>query len=111
MPFRIATFLAASAVAAGLAEWFFGWPFVGWGAWLGALAWLALDAWRANRLLNVLRQGGAGLPSRGPGIWGELAERIRKLLREREQETRQAQDRLQEFLAAFQASPNGVKTT
>jgi len=108
MPFRIATFLAASAVAAGLAEWFFGWPFVGWGAWIGALAWLVLDAWRANRLLNVLRQGGAGLPSRGPGIWGELAERIRKLLREREQETRQAQERLQEFLAAFQASPNGV---
>ena len=108
MPFRIATFLTASAVAAAFAEWFFGWSFVGWGAWIGALAWLALDAWRANRLLNVLRQGGAGLPSRGPGIWGELAERIRKLLREREQETRHAQDRLQEFLAAFQASPNGV---
>ncbi len=108
MPFRIATFLAASAVAAGLAEWFFGWRFVGWGAWIGALAWLMLDAWRASRLLNVLRQGGEGLPSRGPGIWGELAERIRKLLREREQDTRQAQERLQEFLAAFQASPNGV---
>ncbi|TPG26398.1 phosphate regulon sensor histidine kinase PhoR [Variovorax guangxiensis] len=108
MPFRIATFLIASALAAGLAKWFFGWSFVGWGAWVGALAWLALDAWRANRLLDVLRQGGAGLQSRGAGIWGELAERIRKLLREREQETRQAQDRLQEFLAAFQASPNGV---
>ena len=37
MPFRIATFLAASAVAAGLAEWLFGWPSVGWGAWIGAL--------------------------------------------------------------------------
>ncbi|RZI67324.1 MAG: phosphate regulon sensor histidine kinase PhoR [Variovorax sp.] len=108
MPFRIATFLIASALAAGLAKWFFGWSFVGWGAWVGALAWLALDAWRANRLLDVLRQGGAGLQSRSAGIWGELAERIRKLLREREQETRQAQDRLQEFLAAFQASPNGV---
>ena len=108
MPFRIATFLAASAVATAFAQWCFGWRFAGWGAWAGALLWLALDAWRANRLLNVLRQGGAGLPSRGPGIWGELAERIRKLLREREQQTRQAEDRLHEFLAAIQASPNGV---
>jgi two-component system phosphate regulon sensor histidine kinase PhoR len=108
MPFRIATFLMSSALVAGLANWFFGWAWVGWGAWIGALAWLALDAWRANRLLNVLRQGGASLQSRGAGIWGELAERIRKLLREREQATRQAQERLQEFLAAFQASPNGV---
>jgi two-component system, OmpR family, phosphate regulon sensor histidine kinase PhoR len=108
MPFRIATFLTASAVAAALARWLFGWPYVGWGAWIGALAWLALDAWRANRLLDVLRQGGSGLQSRAPGIWGDLADRIRKLLREREQETRLAQERLQEFLAAFQASPNGV---
>ena len=65
MPFRIATFLTASAVAAGLARWFFGWPYVGWGAWIGALLWLALDAWRAGRLLGVLRQGGVGLPARG----------------------------------------------
>ena len=108
MPFRIATFLMASAVAAGLAQWFFGWHFVGWGAWIGALLWLALDAWRAGRLLNVLRRGGAGLPARGVGVWGEVAERIRKLLREREQQTRQAEERLQEFLAAIQASPNGV---
>ena len=57
---------------------------------------------------SVLRNDAAGLPSRGPGVWGELAERIRKLLRAREQQTRQAEDRLQDFLAAIQASPNGV---
>ncbi len=108
MPFRIATFLIAScagaAGAAGLLSSRFIWP----GAWIGALAWLALDAWRAQRLLNVLRNDAAALPSRGPGVWGELSERIRKLLRAREQQTRQAEDRLQEFLAAIQASPNGV---
>jgi two-component system phosphate regulon sensor histidine kinase PhoR len=108
MPFRIATFLTASAAAAGLAEWGFGWRFVGWGAWAGASVWLVVDAWRGGRLLDVLRRDAADLPRRGPGIWGELAERIRKLLREREQQTRQAEDRLQEFLAAIQASPNGV---
>jgi two-component system phosphate regulon sensor histidine kinase PhoR len=96
--------LAGGAGAAVLLGWHFGWP----GAWLGALLWLVLDAWRAQRLLHVLRNDAAGLPSRGPGVWGELAERIRKLLRAREQQIRQAEDRLQEFLAAIQASPNGV---
>ena len=108
MPFRIATFLTASALGGGLATALLNWHY-GWlGAWLGAVLWLLLDAWRAQRLLNVLRRDAAGLPSRGPGVWGELSERIRKLLREREQQTRQAEDRLQEFLAAIQASPNGV---
>ncbi|RYF32404.1 MAG: phosphate regulon sensor histidine kinase PhoR [Comamonadaceae bacterium] len=108
MPFRIATFLIASAAlsagAAGLFGLKFAWP----GAWIGAVMWLVLDAWRGQRLLNVLRNDAASLPSRGAGVWGEMAERIRKLLRAREQQTRQAEDRLQEFLAAIQASPNGV---
>ncbi|MEJ7688171.1 MAG: phosphate regulon sensor histidine kinase PhoR [Variovorax sp.] len=108
MPFRIATFLTASLVGAVVAVALFGWRF-GWpGAWLGAVLWFGLDAWRGQRLLRVLRDDAAGLPSRGAGLWGELAERIRKLLRVREQQTRQAEDRLQEFLAAIQASPNGV---
>lgn len=108
MPFRIATFLTASALGGGAAAALLGWHHAWLGSWLGALVWLLLDAWRAQRLLNVLRKDVAGLPSRGPGVWGELSERIRKLLREREQQTRQAEDRLQEFLAAIQASPNGV---
>lgn len=108
MPLRIATFLTASALGGGLATALLSWHYAWLGAWLGALLWLLLDAWRAQRLLNVLRSDAAGLPSRGPGVWGELSERIRKLLREREQQTRQAEDRLQEFLAAIQASPNGV---
>jgi two-component system phosphate regulon sensor histidine kinase PhoR len=108
MPFRIATFLMASLVGGACAGAILGWRSMWLGAWLGAVFWLVLDAWRARRLLEVLRSDAAGLPSRGPGIWGELAERIRKLLRDREQQTRQAEERLQEFLAAIQASPNGV---
>lgn len=108
MPFRIATFLIASCVGGAGVGALFGWKFLWIGAWAGALAWLLLDAWRAQRLLLALRDDAAGLPSRGPGIWGELAERIRKLLRTREQQTRQAEDRLHEFLEAIQASPNGV---
>jgi two-component system phosphate regulon sensor histidine kinase PhoR len=108
MPFRIATFLMASLAGGACATALFGWHLAGEGAWLGAVLWLALDAWRALRLLKILRNDAAGLPSRGHGMWGELSERIRKLLREREQQTRQAEERLQEFLAAIQASPNGV---
>lgn len=107
MPFRIATFLIASLVGGCVAA-AFGWRFVWLGAWLGVVLWLLLDAWRAQRLLDVLRKDVSGLPSRGPGVWGELAERIRKLLRDREKETQLAEERLQEFLAAIQASPNGV---
>jgi two-component system phosphate regulon sensor histidine kinase PhoR len=107
MPFRIVVFLLASLIGGGIAA-FAGWRFVWLGAWLGTVAWLLLDAWRARRLLQALRHDAAGLPSRGPGVWGELGERIRKLLREREKQTRQVEERLREFLSAIQASPNGV---
>lgn len=108
MPFRLATFFLAGLLGASCGLALFGWRFAGWGAWLGALLWLLIDAWRARKLLQVLRNDASGLPSRGPGIWGELSERIRKLLREREKQTQQAEERLQEFLAAIQASPHGV---
>ena len=108
MPFRIALFLLATLAGTVLVGLTAGWWRAGWGAWAGAALWFALDAVRARRLLAVLRTDVRGLPTRGAGIWGELAERIRKLLREREQQTRQAEERLQEFLAAIQASPNGV---
>ncbi len=108
MPFRIATFLCASAIGGALAFVLLGGASAWMGAWFGVVLWLVVDAWRAHKLLNVLRTDTSRLPSRGPGVWGELAERIRKLLREREQQTRQAEDRLQEFLAAIQASPHGV---
>ncbi|MES1265414.1 MAG: phosphate regulon sensor protein PhoR, partial [Variovorax sp.] len=100
MPFRIATFLLASILGAAAAAALPGRGLIWAGAWVGAVVWLAVDAWRAQQMLNVLRNDAIGLPSRGPGVWGELGERIRKLLRTREQQTRQAEDRLQEFLAA-----------
>ncbi|MBU2409943.1 MAG: DUF3329 domain-containing protein, partial [Gammaproteobacteria bacterium] len=108
MPFRIATFLIASLAGGGCALLISSgrafWP----GAWLGAALWMVVDAWRAQRLLDVLRNDAVGLPEHGRGVWGDMAERIRKLLRAREKQTREAENRLQEFLAAIQASPNGV---
>lgn len=108
MAFRIASFLIASIAGAAGVTATFGLNFGAFGAWGGALLWLLLDAWRAHRLLQVLRTDAAALPARGPGLWGELAERIRHQLRARDQRTQLAEKRLEEFLAAIQASPNGV---
>lgn len=108
MPFRVATFLLASIIGGAISYAIFGAAWFWAGTWGGAALWLLLDALRAQRLLNVMRRDVSALPSRGSGVWGELAERIRKVLRDRDLQIRQSQDRLQEFLAAIQASPNGV---
>jgi two-component system phosphate regulon sensor histidine kinase PhoR len=45
---------------------------------------------------------------RDTGVWGELGYRVERALRQRERETAQEQTRLQQFLSAIEASPNGV---
>jgi two-component system, OmpR family, phosphate regulon sensor histidine kinase PhoR len=74
----------------------------------GALVWLAADSLRGAALLKWLRSGfGTARPSVG-GLWGEAAERVARAMRLRDQQTIDAEHRLQEFLAAIQQSPNGV---
>jgi two-component system phosphate regulon sensor histidine kinase PhoR len=69
----------------------------------------ALGKSRARRLLNALRNDALNaLPARSPGVWGEVAQRVSKLLRERDERLRQSQARLEEFLVALENSPNGV---
>lgn len=83
-----------------------------WGALAGVivagLAWLALDAWNAARVLRWMKQGGEGAVPAARSLWGEFAERSRRLLRLRDREARAAEAQLDAFLAAIQASPNGV---
>jgi two-component system phosphate regulon sensor histidine kinase PhoR len=72
------------------------------------LRWL-LDARRARQVLAALRKDTLqALPQRAGRPWGELSQRIVKLLREREQRLAQSDARLQEFLIALEDSPNGV---
>ena len=100
----------------------------GLGAWLGvsvapdhlqirgALAgmlgagtlWVLVDFTRGLRLLQWLRQDDMSEVPLKWGLWGTVAERVRRLARIREQATRESDRRLQDFLAALQASPNGV---
>jgi two-component system phosphate regulon sensor histidine kinase PhoR len=83
-----------------------------WGAVAGLLAggllWMLLDGVRAFRLLRWLQAGESTELRIGPGIWGEIAERTRRQMRVRERRVAEGETKLQDFLAALQASPNGV---
>ena len=78
------------------------------GALVGGLVWFVVDILRCARLLQWLRAGDAAQPALTSGLWGEIAERVRRLVRVRERMTSDSQDRLNDFLGALQASPNGV---
>jgi two-component system phosphate regulon sensor histidine kinase PhoR len=108
MVWRIVSFLACQ-LGGGLAGWLAGGDR---GAELGLLAgsigWFVLDLLRGGRTLRWLRRGaGPDTPVRA-GVWGEVGERVRRLLRSRDQQLDAAEARLQDFLEAIQASPNGV---
>lgn len=78
------------------------------GAALGAIAWIAWDDLRAARLLRWLRNEDARVPPNLPAVWGDIIDRTRKRFKELNRKVRRGDARLQEFLAAIQASPNGV---
>lgn len=86
------------------------------GAVLGAMVWLVFDTIYVARLLRWLRleQGNetsavlADQVPRIPGVWGEMADRTRRLLKNRDQQLQESHGRLDEFLSAMQASPSGV---
>lgn len=78
------------------------------GAWLGSLIWAVQQLWRAHRLEAWFRGGPEGEPPRLAGLWREVSDRIRRVLRQRDREVQVHAERLQQFLGAIQASPNGV---
>jgi two-component system phosphate regulon sensor histidine kinase PhoR len=108
----VAIQLAGALIGGALAEWLFGGKYLAAGGLLGALAaaviWLSLDLARGERVLRWLQGGDVLEKSARFGLWGEVAARARKLIESREQEKDQARAQLKSFLAAIQASPNGV---
>ena len=68
----------------------------------------AVDGLRGYRLLLWLRGTQAGVAPRDTGFWGEIAYRVERSLRLLERNVSQEQIRLQQFLSAIEASPNGV---
>jgi len=113
---------AACMLAGGALGWWTAakgglvWSLAG-GLALGALVWLMIDSLYLGRLLRWLRaEQGRDAPAvvnsldlpRLPGVWGEVVDRTRRLLKNRDQQLQESQARLDEFLAAMQASPSGV---
>lgn len=108
---------ACCAAAGGAVGWWLAWmEGLPWGLLLGTAVWQLLDTLAARRFLQWLRAEQShekpvlisGAQPRFPGVWGEVADRVRRLLRKRDQQYCDSQVRLDEFLAALQASPNGV---
>lgn len=82
------------------------WTFAG--ALLGALVWALFDGLRARQVLTWLARGAASKAPALSGGWAELVERSRKLVKKLEKRAQNSEARLDDFLAAIQASPNGV---
>lgn len=77
-------------------------------ALLASYLWLLLDMALGMRVLRWLSSGDTLKTQVGFGLWGEISDRVRRLARSRERAVQQRDDRFQDFLAAMQASPNGV---
>ena len=112
MLWRVVLFLLCQAVPAWLVWLFYTGPdrlaIALTVALAGCYIWLLLDALRGLRLLRWLRAGDTADIPLSSGLWGEVFERIRKLVRTRDRALSDSDRRLQDFLAALQASPNGV---
>jgi len=116
MFWRIASFLACQ-LAGALLAWLAASPThvktseleaIVLGVLAGGLLWFLLDLSRGAHLMRWLRAGDFSDSVMRTGLWAEVSDRVRRLIRIRDQAASEAQKRLQDFLAAFQASPNGV---
>ena len=109
-------FFACLSAGSGLGWWSGSRHGLAAGLLAGAVVWLAIDSFYVSRLLRWLRgeqnnDTGSAIahPLTGiPGVWGETADRVRRLLKDRDHQYRESQARLDEFLSAIQASPSGV---
>ena len=108
MTARLLLFLACLA-GGGATGWLVaGPPTAGVGVAAGALAWFAFDAAAALRALRWLRAPDVRALPRVDGLWGEAVDRMRRALAQREQRAEDGERRLEAFLDAIRASPNGV---
>jgi len=78
------------------------------GAVAGVALVAVLDALRGERLMAWLRGAQLEQAPRDAGFWGELGYRVEKSLRQGERAVASERTRLTQFLAAIDASPNGV---
>ena len=109
-------FFAVLTVGGGLGFWAASADGLIVGCVVAVVVWLALDslyagrfmAWLRYELGNELAATATELIPTLPGTWGRATDRVRRLLLKRDRQLRDSQSRLDEFLAAMQASPIGV---
>ncbi|MDR1968701.1 MAG: phosphate regulon sensor histidine kinase PhoR [Burkholderiaceae bacterium] len=85
-----------------------GWPGAALGAVAAALALGAVDALRVRRLIAWLRNPDLAAAPMRNGAWGEAGYSALRALRAERERARDSAQRLDDFLAAIQASPDGV---
>lgn len=78
------------------------------GAALGASVSAFVDRVKGYRLMQWLRGDRSGSAPRDAAFWGELAYRMERALLQSQRETEAERAQNREFLAAIEASPNGV---
>jgi two-component system phosphate regulon sensor histidine kinase PhoR len=100
-------FFSAAVIAFPVWLWL-GWTEAAVAALLVALVHAILLIWKTYRLEQWLSQSDLSSPLPWKGVWSEIGQRIQRLLRQREKQSWVAEQRLQYFLQAIQASPNGV---
>ena len=110
---RVLMLVLGTGVAGGLGYWLGEWmrmPQLA--AALAAAAAVILmavwDAARAHRLVTWLRGDQDDDAPRLGGLWGEMAYRVERGLRDRERRYDRERQQLEQFLLAIEASPNGV---
>jgi len=96
------------AVAATAGHWFE--PTSGplLGAFAVCLFTVIKDLWKGQKITHWLNHSNVLEPPLMSGIWGELIDRMKRIVFEQRKQTLTEQQRLQDFLLAIQASPNGV---
>lgn len=108
MIWRIALYLA-TCLLAGLVAWLIlGLQAVPIALLAVSLLWFLADSFLGLRLLTWLQRDNLSNLPPMLGLWAELGSGMRRLLKTREKQVLESQSRLHEFLAAIQASPNGV---
>lgn len=107
---RIIPLLLAQGVVAACGAWLGGAIVAALGAACGAWLWLAWESWHGARVQAWLyAQDWAEPPPKGlSAAWARTASQTRRWLREVYQSREQAQQRVQDVLAALDASPNGL---
>jgi len=108
MWFRFLSFLGVQLLAAALGWELGGYPAVAIAVLTAGACWMLVDVWRGARVMQWLRTGQLAQAPHMQGWWGDFSDRTRRWLRQTEQKMQDSDRRLHEFLAAIQASPNGV---